>query len=533
MYANERTKIILDFDKLIKELHPATPFGIKLKNEQSPYLRTDKHLLSLELDRIEKLVELSQKQKPVFMEIKTSFKQIKDIRRSITRCSEGGVLNSVELFELKNLNFIFESLVKSQMQLHWDIPKKYRLKSLTWLKKLLDPENSGIKTFYIYDCYSDYLKSVRSKKTILEQRINRMKRYEVSSLEKELNIPIRVYGDLVINKKNKELLDKISEIPRLQSTGETYVNSLFKIRFSDEILEVQSEFEELKSQELLEECKVVERLSNDISKNAEEIVRNIEAIGEFDFAIAKGYMAIAHKAVKPKLINNGSCIIREGRHPLVEANLRKKSKEYKPISIDISSSVTLITGANMGGKTVSLKMMGLLCMMVQYGFLVPAKEMETDLFDFIFMSAGDEQSTDKGLSTFGAEMKGIKDMLNLADKRGLILIDELARGTNPNEGYAISYAIIEYLMKCKCLTIITTHFDGLVREGLKHLQVKGLRNIDEGMINTPERIEQHMDYTLIEIRGIQEVPKDAIKISKIMGLPDEIVKNAEKIINTK
>jgi len=170
--------------------------------------------------------------------------------------------------------------------------------------------------------------------------------------------------------------------------------------------------------------------------------------------------------------------------------------------------------------------------MMQYGLFVPADSMEASLCDFIFISAGDEQSLDSGLSTFGAEMQGIKEMLDMSNRQGLVLIDELARGTNPREGYAISYGIISYMMERPCITLITTHFDGLVRQGVKHLQVKGLRNVDYNKLGDPELISQFMDYTLIEIVGNTGVPKDAINISRLIGVPEIILKEAEKILDT-
>jgi len=230
------------------------------------------------------------------------------------------------------------------------------------------------------------------------------------------------------------------------------------------------------------------------------------------------------------ICDSAGLVLKNGRHPLVEAGLRKKGKAFTPVSVSLNQGVALITGANMGGKTVSLKMIGLLAAMAQYGFLVPADHMELSMNAFIYISAGDEQSIDLGLSTFGAEIRSIKEALLKSEEQGLVLIDELARGTNPHEGYAISKAIINYLSDKPCITVITTHFDGLAREGIRHLQVKGLRNIDFQSIKDPEAISEYMDYTLIEVESESRVPQDAIKISRLMGVPEEILKNAEEIM---
>src|SRR5690606_38517419 len=115
----------------------------------------------------------------------------------------------------------------------------------------------------------------------------------------------------------------------------------------------------------------------------------------------------------------------------------------------------------------------------QLGFYVPAKEATVGLFDFIYFSSGDQQSIQSGLSTFGGEIHGIGQILSRNGERGLLLIDELARGTNPTEGYGISKGIITYLKKSTFVSLITTHFDGLSNiKGIRHLQVVGLKNIN-------------------------------------------------------
>jgi len=150
--------------------------------------------------------------------------------------------------------------------------------------------------------------------------------------------------------------------------------------------------------------------------------------------------------------------------------------------------------------------------------------------EFIYISAGDEQSIDMGLSTFGAEIRSVKEALMKSEEKGLILIDELARGTNPHEGYAISKAIINYLKDKPGMALITTHFDGLAGEGIRHLQVKGLRDIDFKSIKDPDAVSEYMDYTLIEVEGESKVPQDAINISRLMGIPEEILRQAEGIM---
>jgi DNA mismatch repair ATPase MutS len=165
--------------------------------------------------------------------------------------------------------------------------------------------------------------------------------------------------------------------------------------------------------------------------------------------------------------------------------------------------------------------------------------MELGLNKYIKTSIGDMQSTDSGLSTFGGEIKVVEEAIKRANENGLILIDELARGTNPEEGYAISKAIVTYLMNKNSITLLTTHYDNVAdMESIQHLQVVGLSEIDFNILKeniNPEDgmeiINKYMDYRLKEVSANKIIPKDAINIAKLMGLNEEIIKIAEKIVN--
>jgi DNA mismatch repair ATPase MutS len=193
----------------------------------------------------------------------------------------------------------------------------------------------------------------------------------------------------------------------------------------------------------------------------------------------------------------------------------------------------------MGGKTVRLKLIGMLQAMAQLGLYVPAESFKTCIMDFIYFSIGDMQSIDSGLSTFGGEISGMIDIMNCSKHRGLILVDELARGTNPEEGYAISRAIVRYLKDRSSITLFTTHFSGITHEeGIEHLRVKGLKRLDfnglerelESQKVSMEHVQDYMDYTLERVEEENDVPRDAINIARLMGLNEKILNWAEEIL---
>lgn len=533
MLMNSKTRHSLDFDRVLFDLNPSSPFGNKCKGDMKPYFSSDAEKLALELNRVFEMKERLINQLEVIREIKVNLKQIKDIRRSIERCTNGGILNQVELFELKSLLFIMHSLSKYQSKLHWNIEKKHKIVELPKVLELLDPQGSGLRAFYIYDEYSEKLKAIRFAKTSKEQCLEKLKKQAIMQIENETGLKLKITGEFTANKNQHDLVSKLASCQGLQQSGETFINFTYKIKSNNEMSDCLKEIEDLKGEELLEEAEILQQISEKLAVQGIDILANIDAIGELDLLIAKGELALRQSGVKPELSLNGKCSIKDGINPIVQKELHKKGKHYMPISVELFGGVTLITGANMGGKTVSLKMVGLLACMAQYGLLVPASYMSFQPFEFIYISCGDEQSVDLGLSTFGGEIKSITEVISKSADRGLVLLDELARGTNPKEGYAISYALIDYLIKKPCISLVTTHLEGLEREELRHFQVKGLRDVDFSTITDYGDISKYMDYSLIEVKGEMGIPEDAIKIARIMGIPEEIITRAEQIMRQK
>lgn len=502
-----------------------------------PFLKEDKNQLLEEYERIEKVVGLIEKHRYTFVEMRNIFKHIKDLRGSFKRVEENEVLSTVELFEIKSFVFLIEKLDAILNKLKWDMPKELKPAPMAVLKDLLDPEKSGVNTFYIYDAYSKKLQKLRKQIKDIEGEIYCYKKNAREALQKELNVKIRPNGEIAVNKSDTAMVEAMEKCPGLLYSSETYMNITYKVRLDEKVDGLFKQLDELKLQEEEEEFSVRQTLTEAIRKQLDNLYANIHAVGALDLLVAKGYLAVGMQGVKPKITDEERLYILDGRHIKVADTLRKQGKQFTPITVNLKKGVTCITGANMGGKTISLKLIGMLSAMAQYGLFVPAKEMTFSLKDYIFFSLGDLQSTDMGLSTFGAEILEIRNIIERADESGLILIDELARGTNPAEGYAISKAIIQYLKKKNTITIITSHFDGLTDdEAVYHLQVKGLVGVDyeslkEEMKDTGEMgievVHKYMDYRLVEVNNRNKVPRDAINIARLMGLQENILKEAE------
>ncbi|MCG8542210.1 MAG: DNA mismatch repair protein MutS [Clostridia bacterium] len=539
MFISSETAKNLDLDFIFDKITVYTPYGEAHKKAMKPYMSQDKRELMEEFDRIEKIRGLIERQRYDFVEMRNYFKNIKDLRLTFERVDQGEILSTTELFEIKIFLSILKKLDITLRKLKWDIPEDVRPIAIPCLEKLFDPGESGTNTFYIYDEYSKELMAIRREIRDVDKEINRERKKLKDRVEEDLNIKLRPNGEITVNKDSDKVINILKAYKFLTYSLETYMNITFKTINTLDIDNLSQRLEELKALEEGEEFKVRRDLSEEIKKYINIIEKNINAIGKLDLLVAKGYHAIGFKGVKPEITDTNSISIINGRNIKVENSLRKDGREFTPITVEMDRGVTCITGANMGGKTVSLKTVGLLLAMAQYGMFVPAEKMKFSIKEFIFFSVGDIQSTDMGLSTFGGEILKIKEAIKDSNRKGLILIDELARGTNPKEGYALSKAIINYLKDKETITIITTHFDGLADDGeVRHLQVRGLSIEDFHQISKTIREEKqgidmlhyYMDYRLREIKDIKEVPKDAINISRLMGLEESILEDAESIL---
>ncbi|RKD22023.1 MutS domain V [Caminicella sporogenes DSM 14501] len=540
MFISKESAENLDLDFVFDKLTVYTPYGENLKKNIRPFRKGEKEQLNEELNRIEKIVGLIKRQRYTVIEIRNYFKHIKDLTLTFQRVKDDEVLSVIELYEIKLFVGILSKLYLSIQKLNWDdMPDDIKPMPIPEIENLLDPQKTGTTTFYIYDEYSEKLASIRKEIKEIENKINIEKKKLKAKVEDELGLKLRPTGEIIISKDKSELIEKLKSHDLLLYSMETYMNVTFKLRCTEYIDEMTLKIQDLKELEEEEEFKVREYLSREIKKYIDIIEKNISAIGKLDLLMAKGYHAVGFGGVRPDISDKEGIYILNGRHIKVEQNLRKEGKEFTPITVNLKKGVTCITGANMGGKTVALKLIGMLSAMAQYGLFVPAEKMKFSLKEYIFFSLGDMQSTDMGLSTFGGEIMKIKEAIKFSHKSGLILIDELARGTNPKEGFAISKALINYLKKKNAITVITTHFDGLTLDkDIKHLQVKGIsekkfeeisQKLLKGKIGI-ETLHHYMDYRLEEVDKAKEVPKDAIRISRLMGLDEEILKDAEKIL---
>ena len=274
------------------------------------------------------------------------------------------------------------------------------------------------------------------------------------------------------------------------------------------------------------EDQIRKQLSVSLRQYVNHLEFNLHQIGIFDLWIAKAKLAHLWNCCKPEVSNHHTSY-KHLFHPIVKDRLAKENKKFQSLNIDLYQNPTLITGANMSGKTIFLKTIAYAQYMFQFGMFVPAREASICPVEEIFFSIGDQSSEHTGLSSFAYEILTINHIIQASrkGKKLLILVDELARTTNPVEGTLLVNAFIEIINKNPNFCIITTHYSG-IKAQCRRLRVKGLQ-IDQIKENIePKHLEQYMDYSLIEIPK-EEVPHEALKIAQLLGVDSDFLKLAE------
>lgn len=452
----------------------------------------------------------------VYQKGSVDFSRIKDIRGSIARLKVGSSLNALELL---NISMLLECAA------HIKRYYEQRADSIQPLIDMLDPVtllNNAIKKCIISedeisDDASANLRSIRRQKNIAADRIH-------TELNKILNSPsTRTYlQDYVITtRQGRFCLPVKAEYKSLMpgmvhdqsSTGSTvFIEPAAVVKLNNDIREL-----ELKEQAEIEV--ILADLSAKAAEYTDSLLSDYEILTNLDCIFAKALLSRHFNCSRPVMNNKGIVNIKKGRHPLIEPHT------VVPIDIYLGTDFNLliITGPNTGGKTVSLKTVGLLTLMAQAGLNIPALEhSDIAVFDNIFADIGDEQSIEQSLSTFSSHMTNTVDILKKADSNSLILFDEIGAGTDPTEGAALAIAILDSLHRRNITTMATTHYSeikmyALTTDGVENacceFDVQSLRPTYRLLIGVPGK-------------------SNAFAISKKLGLSDNIINDASRRLDS-
>lgn len=466
------------FQYILDRLNPSSPYGQERVRKLMPYTREEKHLLFRELDNLEKLIDKRQEIQADLNHLRRIFMQMKDIRPALKKARDM-CLNDLELFELKNF-LIYSDQAKTVA---------LRVRTLTGIRELdyedttpalnlLDPDQRRIPTFSIYESYSEALADIRKRKGELEKCM------------------------------------------QLASSEEERMEYKEKRRFI--ILEEEEE-----------EQKIREKLTENLRPFLQMIEKNTCITGSLDLLLEKMSASLYGKTVKP-MITEEQFALEEVTNPWVASVLKEKNLTFTPLTISLEKGAGIITGANMGGKSVALKTIALNVLLALCGFYVYAQKAYIPFFDNVLIVSEELQSVKQGLSSFGAEIVQMQQVVeNIEKEFCFVVLDEFSRGTNPHEGAALVRAVTKYLNQKEVIALLVTHFDHVAEYGKVHYQVAGLKDMDTKQVSHEiaaagkdkgvSVIASHMNYGIYRVEDEADCPKDAFRICRLLGLSDEIM----------
>lgn len=510
---NQKVLNTLEYNKIIQALTD--------KADSEPGKRLCETLLpSIDLEEIKKMqTETKDALSRLFKTGSTSFGNNRDLGFSIKSLEIGSSLSASELLKiaglLDNVNRIKTYGKKDRDDAPDDSLDGY-FEQLTPLTQLAgEIYRCILSEEEIADDASPKLKSIRRNKQLTNEKIH-------SQLNSMLNGSYRTYlQDAVITMRNNRYCIPVKSEYKGQVNGMVHDQSATGSTFFIEpaaVVSLNNQLKELDLQEQKEIEAILAELSAQAALHTEELADNQKIMTLLDFIFAKGKLALDQNATEPIFNNEHYIHIRKARHPLLD------KKKVVPIDIHLGRDFDLliITGPNTGGKTVSLKTVGLFTLMGQAGLHIPALDRsELSIFTEVYADIGDEQSIEQSLSTFSSHMTSIVHILRHADENSLCLFDELGAGTDPTEGAALAIAILNYLHDRGIRTMATTHYS--------ELKIYALSTdfVENACCEFSVETLQPTYRLLIGIPG----KSNAFAISSKLGLSDEIINSAKEQIS--
>ena len=481
----------IGFSYILERLEPNSALAEELKRRAAPYPADGGDALFRELENVGLLFSALKENREGFYPLERALMQMKDIRRSVANSREM-TLSEVELFEIKRFLILLEGLEKACFEL--PVIEKLNGISIFSMKDaldILDPDGMRAQTFRLSDNCSEELRNIRRER-------------------KRVDNELRSLGSAASDKRDALTAERT-------------------------ILAAREENEEQRLRGIMTE---------DFSAHSNRLEELMGSIARLDFALAKAKLMLAEGGCIPKLADCGEASELEFKNmvnPMLRAILKDKGRSFTPVSIALSKGAAVITGANMGGKSVAVKTLALNAHLALSGFPVFAESAVIPMLGGIHLLYEDREDSRGGLSSFGGEMTRFGAILDSVSQTPdqLVLLDEFARGTNPSEGSALVRAAVRYFnAKRSAYALITTHFDDVASLAARHYQVMGLKNADpvaleaalagagggkDEALSASELLSRFMDYGLFRAESTENPPRDALKICRALRVSDEFM----------
>ncbi len=445
-----------------------------------------------------------------------------DIRSSLKRAKIGGTLSPHELLDIASTiyasrqikNFI-ESLSDEKVELPHLLQYVEQIVALPEVEQAI--KNCIDDYGEVLDHASDRLRSIRQQLRNTETRI----REKLESMIRSSSAQ-KMLSDAIITIRNERYVIPVKQEYRHAYGGIVHDQSSSGATLFIEpqaVVDLNNQLQEARAKEKQEIERILIELTGKVAEQADVLLANVEILAELDFIFTKAKYAQKMNATKPLMNDRGYIRLLKARHPLIDPNI------VVPNDIELGKDYTtiVITGPNTGGKTVTLKTIGLLTLMAQAGLFIPALDgSELAVFRSVYADIGDEQSIEQSLSTFSSHMVNIVDILRNVDHDSLVLFDELGAGTDPQEGAALAIAILDEVYHRGARVVATTHYPELKAYGYNR----------RGVINAS--VEFDVETLRPTYKLLIGVPgrSNAFEISKRLGLDERIIERAKGYISS-
>ncbi|UCZ52200.1 endonuclease MutS2 [Bacillus shivajii] len=510
----ERVCRILEYDKMKEQLiqHASSSLGKQ---------RVESLMPSFDLSEIEHAQKsTAEGAKVLRLKGQAPLGGIRDIRTSVKRAQIGGMLNELELLDISSTIYgsrRFKSFVEGMIE--DDIELSILPDLVNQMVPLTDLEREIKQSIdeggEVLDSASSALRSIRQQIRSHESNVrSKLENITRSSSGRKM------LSDAIITIRNDRYVIPVKQEYRSHFGGMVHDQSASGATLfvePDSVVQINNQLREARVKEKQEINRILVALSSQVSEVSNDLLTIVDVMAEIDFIFAKALYSDAIKATEPNLNEAGILKMTKARHPLIPKD------EIVPIDVELGTdfSSLVITGPNTGGKTVTLKTVGLLTLMAQSGLQIPCEEgSSAAVFQQIFADIGDEQSIEQSLSTFSSHMTNIVDILDHIDHRSLVLFDELGAGTDPTEGAALAISILDYVYNAGAKVIATTHYS----------ELKGYAYNREGVMNAS--VEFDVETLKPTYRLLIGVPgrSNAFAISRRLGLSDTIIEDAKSHI---
>ena len=501
---------ILEYDKIRQRLVEcaATNHGKDLARALEP--ADDLQEIRQRLDETTEAVKISALSSP-------PFGGIVDIREIIRKIKLGRIADALELLDILNTMYAMRELKKFFKDSELDVPLlKARAVEIEILGNLERQLENAI----------DEHGAVRDDASVELQRIRRSLRAAQSKIKEQLSSILhnaayqKFFQDALVTMRGDRYVIPIKAEYRREFPGLVHDQSSSSATVFIEpmvVVELNNDVKQLELDERNEVNRILRVLSSAVQKNADVLIENASILAHIDFTFAKSKIALSMNAVEPLINVDGRTLLKSARHPLIDP------AAVVPIDIELGTRfrMLLITGPNTGGKTVSMKTLGLLSLMAQSGLYIPASiGSELAIYQNIYADIGDEQSIEQSLSTFSAHMTKLVSILNRVERDDLVLLDELGAGTDPEEGAALAMSILERLLIIGTSTLATTHYS----------ELKSFAYTTDGIENAS--VEFNIETLKPTYRLLIGIPgaSNAFAISRRLGLPESLIIRAKQLV---